>query len=360
MEQLIKDIYEIIQDYRIEDNLMSEEIIKTWIEQFEQDDRIFILEEMKSILQKRYISKARAKVLIKEMIEFLSKEYNFNTPKEFLQKCCFIDNQHEGKSQKILLELINEIVQSQYGIELKNCDCENPEFYIYADDVFCTGDTFVKSMTKNEEDDKGWFHQTAPNGKTNLENFKQNKAKLVLSYFSIHRPNIANATKRIYRALGNYSVSYIYAWEIDYEVDKNINDASKMNFIFPKEDTDNELLMECIKQIEGKIDEHGYLKDKKIIFRPSNKPDEEEFFTSSENRDRFEKIILNKCIEIYNSSAKLHNSLRPRPLGYGLYADISLGFGTLIFTWRNVPYNVPLVFWYKSHHWSPLFERNHT
>ena len=360
MEQLIEDIYVIIQDYRLEDKLMSEEIIKTWVEQFDQDDRIFILEEMKNILQKRYISKTKAKVLIKEMIDYLSKEYNFETPKEFLQKCCFIDNQHEGKSQKILLELIDEIVQSEYSLGLQNCDCENPEFYIYADDVFCTGDTFVKSMTKNEPDDKGWFHQTASNGKSNLENFKQNRAKLVLSYFSIHKPNISNATRRIYKALCNYSVKYIYAWEVDYEIDKNITDNSKMNYIFPKEDIGNELLVACQKQIEEKIDERGYLNGKKIAFRPSNKPDKEEFFSSAENRDRFEKIILNKSIEIYNSSSHLHDSLRPRPLGYGLYADISLGFGTLIFTWRNVPFNVPLVFWYKSHSWSPLFERNHT
>ena len=358
MEQLITDIYDIIHDYRIEEKLISKKIIKTWIEQFDEDDRVFILGEMKNILGKRYISKVTAKKMVKEMIEFLTKQFEFENPIDFLLQSCFIDNQHEGKSQKILLKFIDEIIYDEYGISIKDCNYENPAFYIYADDVFCTGDTFFKSMTKEDDGDKGWFHQLSVNGNTNLENFKQKKAKLVLSYFSIHKPNITNVQKRIYKELGNYSIGYVYAWEI--EIDKNINGNSGMDFIFPKEDLDNELLVNCQQQIEEKINQRGFLNGKKIVFRPSNKPDIENFFTSPDNRDRFEKIILNKCIQIYNSSPTLYNQLRPRPLGYGLYGDVSLGFGTLIFTWRNVPYNVPLVFWYKSNSWSPLFERNHT
>lgn len=358
MEQLITEIYDIIQDYRSEENLMSEEIIKIWIEQFDEADRFFILEEMKNILGKRYISKINAKKMVKEMIEFLTKQFQFENPKDFLLQCCFIDNQHEGKSQKVLLKFIDEIIYSEYGIRINDCNPENPAYYIYADDVFCTGDTFAKSMTKNDKEDIGWFHQISANGKTNLENFKQNKAKLVLSYFSVHKPNISNVQRRIYKELDNYSIGYVYAWEI--AIDKNIDGNSEMDFIFPKEDLDNEHLINCKQQIEEKINKRDYLKGKEIVFRPPNKPDIENFFTSPDNRDRFEKIILNKCIEIYYSSSNLYNELRPRPLGYGLYADVSLGFGTLIFTWRNVPYNVPLVFWYKSNSWSPLFERNHT
>lgn len=33
-----------------------------------------------------------------------------------------------------------------------------------------------------------------------------------------------------------------------------------------------------------------------------------------------------------------------RPLGYGLNTDKSFGYGTLLFSWRNVPFNTPLVF----------------
>ena len=49
MEQLIDDIYEIIKDYRQDESMMSKDRIRTWINQFSTDDRVFILEEMKHI-----------------------------------------------------------------------------------------------------------------------------------------------------------------------------------------------------------------------------------------------------------------------------------------------------------------------
>lgn len=360
MEKLIKEVYEIIKDYRHEDGLMSESIVKDWINQFDESDRMFVLEEMKNILQKRYISKEKAKNMMKGMIEFLAEKFEFKNPKDYLLECNFIDNQHEGKSQKVLLQFLDEIINEEYGIGVLDCNSKKPKFYIYIDDVFCTGDTFVKNMTRENQDDKGWFHQTDENGKTNLELFRENNSKLVLSYFSIHLPNVKKAQNRIFYELKRESISYVYAWDEEYEIDRSFNSDSKMNFLFPKEDLNNKLVTECKSQIETKIHDAGYHKDESITFRAENKPDKEEFFSSAENRDRFEKIILKKSIEIYNTSPRLMHDLRPRPLGYGLYTDLNLGFGTLIFTWRNVPYNVPLVFWYKSRYWKPLFERNHT
>ena len=60
---------------------------------------------------------------------------------------------------------------------------------------------------------------------------------------------------------------------------------------------------------------------------------------------------------MYYRSDKMQLDPRPKPLGYGLYTDMSFGFGTFIFTWRNVPFNVPLIFWYPHHDWTPLFVR---
>lgn len=133
--------------------------------------------------------------------------------------------------------------------------------------------------------------------------------------------------------------------------------TSKLDFLFPSENIKDDYIVECQEQIEEKIHKLGYKVDGKVLYRNPERPTNEQFFTSKENRDRFEKIILKKSIEIYNRSEKLLSEPRPKPLGYGLYTDISLGFGALIFTWRNVPFNVPLVFWYSGHGWLPLFER---
>lgn len=358
MESLIEAVYEIIKDYREEDKMMSHSRIETWINQFDPDDRAFVLEEMVHILKQRYISKTEAQRLIKETIEFLAHNFNYATPRAFLSDSVFIDHQPTGKSQKILLTFLAEIISKQFSIELGECNSLKPKFYIYFDDILCTGDTLVKGLTMNTNESKGWFYQIDKSGKTNFEVFTENKAKLVLAYFSIHKLNIKKALSRIYYGLGKKNVDTIYAWEAKYAIENDIDKVdSKLNFLFPNESVKDELVIACQHQIEAKIKNGGYHENDHIRYREINKPHNESFFSSAPNRDRFEKIILNKCIEIYNSSDHLTQELRPKPLGYGLYTDLSLGFGALIFTWRNVPFNTPLVFWYRSQHWTSLFER---
>lgn len=358
MKELIKEIFEIVKDYRQDEEMMTVDRIEVWINQFNADDRVFFLEELKHILKQRYISKDEAKRIVKEMIEFLAEKFEYEDPKEFLLDSSFINHQPEGKSQKILLSFLNEIIQNEYAISIAECNPDKPKFYIYFDDILCTGDTLVKGLTQNTQESKGWFYQTNDTGKTNFELFKENNAKLILAYFAIHKRNIKKALSRIYYGLGKQNIDITYAWEKKYEIENDIDNVdSKLNFLFPKESVRDQMVNDCHDQIEEKIKSEGYHENETIRYREINKPSRELFFSSEENRDRFEKILLDKCIEIYNSSEHLMNDLRPKPLGYGLYTDLTLGFGALIFTWRNVPFNTPLVFWYKSQHWISLFER---
>ncbi len=358
MEKLINEIYEIIKDYRENEGVMTKERIEIWINQFNPNDRIFVLEEMIHIFKQRYISKNQAKELVKEMIKFLASKFEYASPKEFLLESSFIDHQPEGKSQKILLAFLDEIIKIEFSISIAECHPDRPKFYIYFDDILCTGDTIIKGLSKNTSDSKGWFFQSNENGETNFDRFKENNAKLVLAYFAIHKLNIKKVISRLYYGLGKQNIDIVYAWDKRYAIENDIdNIESKLNFIFPKETVRDKLVIDCQNQIEEKIKSEGYHETETIRFREINKPQKEALFSSAENRDRFEKIILDKCIEIYDSSERLMNDLRPKPLGYGLYSDLTLGFGTLIFTWRNVPFNVPLVFWYKSQKWTSLFER---
>jgi hypothetical protein len=358
MEQFVKDIYDIIKDYREEEGLMNKERIITWIDQFNPEDRKFVLEEMKHILKQRYISKDKAKELVKGILEFLASNYKFSSPKDFLLQSAFIDNQPEGKSQKVLLKFLDEIIQTEFSISLADCNLNKPKYYIYFDDVLCTGDTLVKGLTKNTAESKGWFYKTDNNGKTNLTIFKENESILVLAYFCVHKINVKKAYHRIWIDLGRQHVETLYSWNEEFSIWDDVDNAnSKLNFIFPTENIIDNEIKECQVQIENKIRNLGFNTTGKIRYREPSKPNIETFFTSSSNRERFEKIILAKSIEIYNRTDKLKNEPRAKPLGYGLHADISFGFGALIFTWRNVPFNVPLVFWYHDHGWFPLFER---
>lgn len=90
------------------------------------------------------------------------------------------------------------------------------------------------------------------------------------------------------------------------------------------------------------------------VFRNKNEPILETFFSSPENRVRFENLLLVKGLEILNSVSVQKKNIRP--LGFTLPSHKNFGFGTLCFTFRNVPNNTPLVFWYSSPIWQPLFK----
>lgn len=362
MDEIINSIYEIIKDYRADDGfVMNHDKIKEWVEQFDELDRIFVLEELRDILEKRYISKSDAQRIVKEMIEFLSERRQYQNPKDFLMDCHFIDHQPEGKSQKILLRFVDEIIKEVYGISIQDCVSNTPKYFLYFDDILCTGDTLYKGLTKNEKHDKGWFFQVREDGKTNKQYFEENNPQMIWVYFAIHKYNVRKLVSRF--NLTGFNFRYSYAWEEQYAVDNDWeNSNSYLEYLYPLKPTDEEIIS-CEKQIDGKMTSHnsGYVKKPPVNFyRSIGSPKEEVFFSSPENRNRFETIILKKCIEIYRSSPTMQTNSRAKPLGYGLYSDHNFGFGTLIFTWRNVPLNVPLIFWYRHNGFKPLFERNFT
>ncbi|MGN7863876.1 phosphoribosyltransferase-like protein [Chryseobacterium sp. 22458] len=358
MKTKISNLFEQIKDYRIEDELMSQDLIEEWINQFHEEDREFILEETTHLMKHRYLSLENAKLLIKNRIEFLYEKHNFATPQDFLEEVRIIDHQPEGKSQKILLNLLYEVCDEHFNFDLSNHFNIKAKYYLYFDDVLCTGDTLYKGLANNTETSKGFFFEKNVDGKTNLEVFIENDAKLLLSFFCLHKKNIYKVISRLRHGL-KYSLNIYYSWNSGLEIDNTLEDNCKFNFFILSESNKSDKVEECENQIKNKLNTSNYYKEEDFYYRPDDIPDEEKLYSSKENRERYEKIISEICIDIYNGSEGLLDNARARPLGYGLRLENSLGFGTLFFTWRNAPYNTPLIFWYGHHGWTPLFRRNY-
>ncbi|HNL06224.1 MAG TPA: hypothetical protein PKH93_01550, partial [Chitinophagales bacterium] len=125
MEQLIQKIYSILQDYRTDEKqptlTVSPERIKLWVNQFNENDRIFILNELSGILQKRYCSKDGAREFVLHTIEKMTNDLKYPDVQSFLLNSVFLDLQPLGKSQKKILELIDEQIQKNYGMNLLDC-----------------------------------------------------------------------------------------------------------------------------------------------------------------------------------------------------------------------------------------------
>ena len=136
-----------------------------------------------------------------------------------------------------------------------------------------------------------------------------------------------------------------------------MEEKSNFQILKPLEDHQNDLVNNYKNRVNEQVD--NYINNKyssdEAFYRPQNIPNNEEFFSSQENRIRYENILLKKGIEILKSSNPTKHNIRP--LGYSLPSIRDFGFGTLCFTWRNVPNNTPLVFWYSKGDFMPLFPK---
>lgn len=349
MKKLISEIHEILQDYQQgSDYEVTPERIEKWINQFDEDDRKFILKELAPILKERYISKADIKVFLKAVIVKLQANYKYKTPKAFLQDTVFLDLQDKGKSQGAMLELLDEILQAEFGIKLEDCGSAKQKYHIYLDDILCTGNTFFNDI-------KEW----AGSGEgSNEERVRKGQIELIACFAFIHSSNHYKVRSRFKREVSAGFANRYDMWRHT-EIDNNQTPTSSYGTLMPVAEDQSEEVTEYQEKIIAEVDKYtakGKYTAKESFYRDDKRPKEEILFSSAKNRIRFENILLAKGIEILSKANSQKSNIRA--LGYELPSHKTFGFGTICFTWRNVPNNTPLVFWYAGGGFFPLFEKN--
>jgi len=178
---------------------------------------------------------------------------------------------------------------------------------------------------------------------------KTAKFDLVVYMVCRHSWGGVNVDFRIKQAFGELArkrIKYYCTFEVENHV---MAYNQKYNCVYPV-NPNSDLVNEYFER----IDAGEYLKHEKYAFRKNHLSKQETFFTSPANRIRYENILLLKGIEILNKVDTL-NVKSIRPLGYTVKSHKTLGLGTQFFTWRNIPNNTPLVFWWENHGWHPLF-----
>ena len=168
MEQLIDDIYDLIKDYRSDEAdrfRMSKQRIDRWVNQFDEDDRVFLLSELKNVFQKHYCSRDKAKKFIRDEIVEISQVLGYSNAKDFLRDSYFLDLQEKGKSQVKMIQLLEEILESDYSFDLSDCGTNQRKNFIYIDDILCTGNTLYHDI-------RAWVNLQYSQEKTNLQAIK--------------------------------------------------------------------------------------------------------------------------------------------------------------------------------------------
>jgi hypothetical protein len=348
MNKLIEEILEIIKDYRkgeieIQFHPINEKHIKRWIDQFDEEDKEFILSELLNLLPNSYLTKENTLRIFGNEVEMLSKDFGYASVNDFLDESKFLDCQEEGKSQKILLEFISEILMEKYEYAIQDCGSKKVRNWIYIDDVLASGGTFRNDILKEIKD-------------FNIDKFKDSEIRIIGSFFILHSWGVNNVKfiidQQLKIKLGDRLKFYRVA-----EIDNNpyihsfFNPSPEFNFVYPKESTEGKKFLNFI---ENAFERDYKMNNEKFAFRNPNYPKKEKFFSNSNNRDRFEQIFLKKGIEIINSIENL-SAQSLRPLGMTPPSYKTLGTGTHFFSWRNISNTCPIVYWWGANDWYPLF-----
>ncbi|WP_106915232.1 phosphoribosyltransferase-like protein [Chryseobacterium aurantiacum] len=341
MKELADSIYEVVKDYRNHDNVyITPEKILQWGEQFGTDSKL-ILTELNNILPQVYISREKAKEYVKSNLGKYYKMFNYSSIIQFLMDTEFMDVQQPHKSQPAILKLIDEVLNEHYSLSYLDYLTFPKKHFIYFDDILASGSTIGKHLIE-------FLEKKDTKNKNNTDKILENEITLSVCVFCTHRWGLSFQEFRINKTC-NEKLSKKINWSWNYEIQNHGKFSDqKLNIAIPVKGNNPKINSYLQSLTATKYEDYAY--------RNINTPLIETFFTSSSNRILFENIITEKGIDIINM---IQGAISPniRPLGLINPQYKIFGLGTHFFTWRNIPNNAPLVYWWQveGHNWTPLF-----
>ncbi len=339
MEKTIADILAIISDYHNYRGFQfTAAHIRSWMTQFKEEDREFLLQELLHLLRQGiYISEAKGRALLVARIESLSQRFGFTKPVTFLANTEFLRLQPSGKSQDVLLRLLNEELTKKYGMGLAQCGTLSKKYAVYVDDVLATGNTIFSDLAE-------WLPTAAGGGESHLDKVIKREKIIVVSVFCLHLWHTIDWRLKI--KLGKDEILRKILYVRDYEIQNHPKFVDqRLNFAYPVADQPPPVSA-YFEGLEAGTHEA-------VAFRKNDLPAHETFFSSAANRIRFENILLHTGIELLGRAATLKSN--HRPLGATFPSYKTFGTGTLFFSWRNISNTSPIVFWWEAGGWRPLF-----
>lgn len=345
---LAEKIYEIIKDYQCDYKQrkfeVSPEHINLWASQF-GDDSDFVLSEILHFLPEVYISKDKAKSLIRKRLIDFQNFHGYKSMNSFVISTHFFDVQPPEKSQGEILQIVDDILLTEYMINYKDFAEEPKKHFIYFDDVLATGGTIIRDL-------RIWLDDS-DSGIQNKAAVLTKKKTLALSLFCSHSLGFGNFEWQLMKHTDDKIQNLLIVGH-DYIIENSLKtkwiaEKQRLNCAYPVDDQPKDV-MDYLGALDADY-------DKTPAFRPQNLPKQETFFSSPENRVRLENLFLQKGIELLAKVKTENPDRRKRPLGDTVRSHKTLGTGTLFFTWRNISNTCPLVFWWDvpGHDWVPLF-----
>jgi len=315
---LIQQLISIVGDYKSGKIAPFDEAhVNRWLSQFPAESQLPLLSELNHVLNRTYLRKSEISNFFKDQL------ITPNVLTGIFLNTSLLDIQGGGNSQRDCIEMFNADLHAATA-KFVTINSENAEHYLYLDDVIFSGQ-------RMRTDIANWLNTSAPQ-KCSLYIVTHTMHRLSL-WFSENfiKDKITTSRKQItlkfiYKELIEDRLFYTYSSDVLRPVANNWNVA-------------------ITNYISGLT--------KPPIYRQPGSVGGKAFFSSDQGRQLLENEFLAAGAHIREICK--HFSVNHRPLGYMKLE--SLGFGTMIVSYRNCPNNAPLALW-AGDPWYPLFPRS--
>ncbi len=320
--RLIESMVETISDYRKGAcGPPTPGHVEKWLRQFDKEAQLPILREMDHVLKRTYFSERRVKRFLESV--YRAEKLVGDEPCSFWKNVKFLDIQRGGNSQKDMLALFNEILSKECGFSVNSCG-KNPHSFVYLDDALFTGNRIKQDL-------EPW-----------VTDHMADNATIHVITIALHTRGYCYASKNIRRVAKDAGKRVKLRWWRKIKFEDRISHTDSPDVLRPTSTYDDHLIVKYIDTLKQYIPQP----------RTAGKPSRNKIFSSEYGRQILEKEFLMKGAWIREKCL----NLKPfhRPLGNSVLE--TLGFGSLVVTFRNCPNSAPLALW-ANDPWYPLFHR---
>jgi hypothetical protein len=337
-DSLLESVAATVRDYRAgEIRPVTPARVDRWLAQFPAPERPVLLQELDAVLKRLYFSRERVRDLLRRFLR--GYVIGDGSPEAVLPHVSFLDIQTRGRSQRALLEIMDEILGEEYGTRLSQCGTAPVRSYVYLDDALYTGNRLRRDLTGDAGGDApAWISREAPPG-----------CSLLIYVTGCHAAGWRHAVNSIRREAARKEIQFrLYP---GFVVDNERVSGGLAQCLWPRQLPDDPEVDRYVRQVRGELIAKGL--PETSLLRDAGTPPEETLFSSPEARALVENAFLRAGARL-----ALHSPRSPslRPLGFEVLD--TLGFGTLFVTYRNIANNCPLALWWSQPDvWHPLFPR---
>ena len=275
---------------------------------------------MAHVLSKTYFSKAAVDTFISSLVT--NQKLSGDDPCAFWRNVKFLNIQAGGNSQHEMLSMFDTALNNHCGFGIGNCGA-NPQCFVYLDDAIFSGGHVRADLG-------AWIRNSAPA-----------VANVHIIVIAIHRYGQYDAKRKIKQIANSVGKMVNLKWWRCMEVE------DRKTYV-----NNSDVLRPVALPLDQATQDYAAGLHYPPVFRTPGSVGGNAFFSSEAGRNLLEQEYLLAGVRIRQKCPNLNEYQRP----LGNMVLQTLGFGSMLVTFRNCPNNAPLTLW-AGDPWYPLFPR---